>query len=226
MGTTQKTSTQNTYDPGSMQAFQGLTPQFASTVGGYMSNPFGNPFFQTQQQMGNRQAQNMGQTAMSGLQNNMIGSGMAGGASNPAATEMMQNQARANTGLQSQLGFLAPVMNALQMQQGAMNAAGSYRPLQTGGNQTQSTGGLGTWLPQLAGAGLGLAGMAMGMPGMGGGLFGSHSPQMQGFSGGDIGGSLPTGGGGMLGNLGGGASPFSQLPPPAAPSGGWFGGND
>src|SRR6266436_5470962 len=78
----------------------------------------------------------------------------AGGASSPAALEMQQNQGRANTNLQANLGFLNPVHNALGLQQGAMQLAAGYRPLQTGGTQVQSTGGLGTWLPQVAGAAL------------------------------------------------------------------------
>jgi len=79
---------------------------------------------------------------------------------------MMQNQGRANTGLQAQLGFLNPVQNALGMQQWATNAAESYKPLQTGGTSTESTGGLGTWLPQVLGAGLGAV-----TGGLGGGGF-------------------------------------------------------
>lgn len=190
-----------------MNFFQGLTNQLGPLMQGFMQNPYGNQQFRTEQQLGSQQARNLGQSATSGLVNNMTGSGMAGGASNPAATEMLQNQARANTGTQANLGFLAPTQAAQQRQFGTMGLAANYRPLQTGQTQTQSTGGLGTWLPQVAGMALG--GLTGGLTGgMGGGLFGSHSPQMQGFAGGDINAGLPTGGGGGFAGFGG-TSPFS-----------------
>lgn len=165
-----------------MQAYNQLTPSFASTAQGYMSNPFGNPFFQTQQQLGTRQAQNLGGTQMSNLMQNFTNSGMLGGASSPAGMQLMGNQQRANTGLQAQLGFLNPVQNALQQQNYYSGLASQFRPLQTGQTNVQSTSGLGTWLPQVLGAGLG---MAMGNPmalgslfGLGGGGSSGYDPSM------------------------------------------------
>ena len=229
MSTKQQTDTTNKYDPTSMGTFQGMQGGLGNAVNSYMSNPFGNPFMQTQQQMGTRQAQNLGGTQMSNISRNITGSGMGGGNMSPAALEMMQNQGRANTGLQSQLGFLQPMQNALGMQQNAMGIAANYRPLQTGGTQTQSTGGLGTWLPQVAGMALGgLTGGLMG--GMGGptsGLFMGGSPQAlagsnaanQGFIGG-MNTQMPMGGlqgpGGFAGAGGG--------PPPQGMGGSWWPG--
>lgn len=220
MPTTQKTQQTSQFDPGSMQQFKGLQGGIGNVLGGYMTNPFGNPFFQAQQQMGTRQAQNLGGTGTSNLLRNMTASNMFGGASSPAGLEMLQNQGRANTGLQAQLGFLQPLMNALGMQQWATGAAEQYRPLQTGSTQTQSTSGLGTWLPQVAG--LAMAPFTGGM---------SMLPGMMGGSGGL--GGLFGGGGGMAGTgsfgsnyqtaspfSGGGYSPQSMaasLPPPGPP---------
>ena len=168
-----------------MNTFSGLTSALGSALPGFMNNPFGTQQFKMGQQLGTSQANNMNQTATNGLVNNMIGSGMAGGASNPAATEMLQNQNRANTSNTANLGFIQPTQNALQMQQNAIGTAAGYKPLQTGGTNTQSTQGLGTWLPQLLGGGLGMLGnIATG--GLSGGLFGSGNPQMQGFQGGNI----------------------------------------
>jgi hypothetical protein len=216
MGTTQKSTQANTYDPSSMGTFQSFMQGLGQILPGFMNNPFGTQQFKTGQQLGTNQAHNLNQTATSGLINNMTGSGMTGGASNPAATEMLQNQARAGTNTQSNLGFIQPTQNALQMQQGAINTAAGFRPLQTGGTNTQSTQGLGTWLPQVASAALG--GLS-GMGGMFGGSapFASNNPQMQGFQGGTVGGALPTGGFAGV-----------NLPPPAAGGqmpGGFFGGN-
>lgn len=209
-----------------MQAYQGLQGPLAQMLTGYMQNPFGNPFFQTQQQMGTRQAQNLGQTATSGLLKNMTSSGMFGGASSPAGLEMLQNQARANTGLQANLGFLQPVQNALGMQQFAGGLANSYRPLQTGQQTTQSTSGLGTWLPQVAGMGLSAL---MGMPGLGGGGSNIWSPS-------NTSGTLPinntnpfAGTGGPTNMLGIGNGGWPGVPPatPTTSSGGgsFWGGN-
>src|SRR6266436_10135711 len=92
---TQQTSV-NSYDPTSMSTYQGMQGGLGSAIGGYMNNPFSNPFFQTQQQMGNQQANLLGGTAMSNISRNMLLSGM-GGNNNPAALEMMNNQMRANT---------------------------------------------------------------------------------------------------------------------------------
>lgn len=169
---TQQTST-NTYDPTSMGVYQGMQGGLGSAIGGYMNNPFSNPFMQTQMQMGNNQANLYGGTAMSNISRNMTASGM-GGSNNPAGLEMMNNQMRATSGMRSQLGFLNPMQNAFTAQQNAMQLGSQYRPLQTGGTQTQTQGGLGSWLPQLAGAAIGAVGMGMtgGMSGMSGGLAG------------------------------------------------------
>jgi hypothetical protein len=232
MGTTSKTSQQSQFDPGAMQQYQGMQGGLGKTINSYMTNPFGNPFMQTQQQMGTRQAQNMGGTQMSGLLQNMTNSGMQGGASSPAGLEMQQNQARANTGQQANLGFLAPMQNALGMQQNAMGLAENYRPLQTGQNQTQSTGGLGTWLPQLMGAavggltGMGGLGSLFGGGGGGGGQYAGagmmpSAPQAQMFNtnydpmGGGFAGAMPGGMGQSSFNpymMGGGGMPPPPMP--------------
>jgi len=160
MGTTKSTTQTAQYDPTSKGVYEGLQGGLGSMLGGYMNNPFGNPFFQTQQQMGTRQAQNLGGMQMGNIARNLTASGFGGGgATSPFAMEMLQNQARANTGLQSQLGFLNPVQNALGMQQWAGGLAQGYRPLQIGQTQQERTGGLGSWLPQVAGMALG-AGLA------------------------------------------------------------------
>lgn len=171
MGTT-KTDTQTAqYDPGSKALFGGLTGALGQTLPGFITSPFQSPQFGLEQQMGTRQAQNLGQTGVSNLLRNMTTSGLFGGASSPAGLEMLQNQQRANTGLQANLGFLSPVMNALQRQQFAMGLGSQYRPLQTGQKQVEATSGLGTWLPQVTNLGMGLAtgwmsnrGSAFGLP--------------------------------------------------------------
>lgn len=216
-----------------MQAYQGLQGPLAQMLQGYMQNPFGNPFFQTQQQMGTRQAQNLGQTQMNNITGNLTASGLGGsGSTSPFAMEMLQNQGRANSGLQAQLGFQNPVQNALGMQQFAGGLANSYRPLQTGQNTTQSTGGLGTWLPQVAGMGLSAL---MGIPGLGGGGINPMESNVGGIGASNAIGSMPFGnfnpglpsmggyggfagaGGGGMGSAPGMSTLGGMFPPPPAP---------
>src|SRR2546425_856448 len=78
MGTTQKTAQSGTFDPQSMESFHTLLSGLTPMLGGYMANPFGNPFFQQQQQMGTRQAANLGQTGMSNITRNLTASGLGG----------------------------------------------------------------------------------------------------------------------------------------------------
>jgi hypothetical protein len=230
MSTKQTTDQSTKFDPGSMAAFQQATPAWMQPAQGYAQSPFSNPFFQTQQQLGTRQAQNLGGMATGNVTRNLTASGLFGGGSqSPAGLEMLQNQGRANTGLQSQLGFLNPLQNALALQQNAMGLLQGYRPLQTGGTTVQSTGGLGTWLPQLAGGALGMAtgggfGALGKMFGGGGSNFnyGGANASPMGFS-------QPSGGGGLgpWGDYSGGMSgppPFmGGMPTPGAGGGDWFG---
>jgi hypothetical protein len=178
---TKTTQTQQAFfDPTSMGAFGQMTGALGPAVSGYIQNPFTNPFFQTQQQMGTQQANLMGQAGMSTLLSNLRAQGIS--QSSPAAMQMMQQQAMQSSANRANLGFLAPMQSAQAMQQSAMGLAAGYRPLQTGGQQTQMQTGLGSWLPQVAGLGLGLAtGGGMGMFGRGAGGGGSTpSPFMPG----------------------------------------------
>lgn len=149
------------FNQSGMDTYNSLQSGFGNSVNSYMNNPFSNPFFQTQQQMGYKQADMQNQSNMSNITRNL---GMNGMASNsPAAMEMMNNQMRSGTNQRANLGFLNPVNNAFTAQQNAMGMAGSYKPLQTGQTQTQS--GLGTWLPQVAGMGISALTGAFGIPG-------------------------------------------------------------
>lgn len=199
----------NQYDPTSMGAYNTLTQGLSSAVSGYMNNPFGNPFFQQQQQMGMGQANNMNQTGMANLTRNMSMSGMQ--QNSPAALALMQNQMRAGTANTANLGFMNPTNNALGMQQNAMGLASSYRPLQTGGTQTSTQSGLGSWLPQVAG----MAGQ-IGMGIATGGASMAASPLLSGTSG-----ALGSYYGGMQSPTGGFQGPSQPF---QAPSFGMSGG--
>lgn len=167
------TSTTGNFNQAGMNAYNSTQPGFASNVNSYMNSPFSNPFFQQQQQMGTNQANMMGQSSMSSLMGNMRTQGMQ--QNSPAALQMIQQQGMQNSANRANLGFQNPMQNAFTAQQNAMGMAGQYKPLQTG--QTQSQGGLGSWLPQLLGGGLSmLTGGLLG--GGGGGAAGAMSGTM------------------------------------------------
>jgi hypothetical protein len=217
MGTTETSQQTNAYNPSSMSTFNNLMSSLGNVLPGFMNNPFGTQQFKLGQQLGTNQANNLNQTATSGLTQNMTGSGMAGGASNPAATEMLQNQARAGTGTTANLGFIQPTQQALGTQQAALGTAAGFKPLQTGGTNVQSTQGLGTWLPQLLG-GLGGAGMSA----LTGGLFGGGpTGGVPGMPGGGYQAGDTSVGSGALGNAGAGTPggmPFGMAGMPTPPS--------
>jgi hypothetical protein len=170
MSTTNTQTNTGTFNQAGMGAYNQMTPAFSNAATGYINNPFSNPFFQTQQQMGYQQADTQNQSNMSSLTRNI---GMSGiGQNSPAALEMMNNQRRAGTNLRSNLGFLNPMQNAFTAQQNAMGMAGQYRPLQTGGTQTQKQGGLGQFASLL---GMGVGALTGGLFGGGGG----NQPQQQ-----------------------------------------------
>src|SRR5258708_38589304 len=60
---------------------------------------------------------------------------------------------RADMGRQSDT-FNNLLLGANQLRMGAAQTAMGYRPLQTGSTTTQQQSGLGTWLPQVAAAGM------------------------------------------------------------------------
>jgi hypothetical protein len=191
---TKKTDTQTSqFDPTSMGQYQGLQGGLGSYLKGNMSNPYGTPQFQFEQQLGTNNARNQNQTGMSQLMQNQTASGMQGGSMNPAAMEMQNNQMRAGTQNTAMQGFMNPTALANQRQQFAAGLSSQYRPLQTGSTNVQQTSGLGTWLPQVAGmaAGIGLAPFTGGMS-----LLGSLGAMKGGGGGGDspadVGGSSGT----------------------------------
>ena len=125
-------------------------PQMAATLGNYMQNPLQSSFFQQMLGMANASSGQQGQTGMANLQRNAIG---MGGGSNPYLQSLQAQQGRA-TSQQMAGNFGGLLQNAVGNQLSATNIARGFSPLQTG--QTQQISGLGSWLPQLLGAGLGI----------------------------------------------------------------------
>ena len=173
--TTSSNQSTNTYDPGSMGLFQQFGQSGGNALMDMLKDPLQQTGFNQRLQMGNQQAFNLAARNNSNIMNR---ASMFGGNQMPG---FLQNQMTQSgnwlAGQQSQ-NFNQNLLYADQMRQMAMGQALGYRPLQTGGRSTgqqqQTTGGLGTWLPQVAGMGLsaltgGLGGGLMGMMGGGGG---------------------------------------------------------
>lgn len=148
---TKKTTT-NSYDPGSMANYQSLNQTGSNALLQNINNPTGNMAFQQQQQMQNLQNSNQYGQAQQALAQRSQAQGM-----NPSSPMMAQQQtqlANQNSASGAQ-GYNSLLLNASNMRQSSINSAMSNTPLQTG--QTQTSSGLGTWLPQVAGAALGAA---------------------------------------------------------------------
>lgn len=150
---TKKTTTEaGTFDPTSMSTFQAFQPAFRGGMLDIMQDPLKATYFNTMLQMSqaqNRQAFGQSQNIMN---QNLAAGGFVGNMPAFAQMNLLNNQ-RALSAAQSNT-FNNLLLGANQMRFGALSQAGGYRPFQTGGQTTQRTSGLGTWLPQVAGMGL------------------------------------------------------------------------
>lgn len=164
------TSTQNSYDPTSMGAFQSLTPQASSALSSEINNPYSNSAFNTQAAMLQSQIGSQGSAAQGALNQSLQARGISG--NSPLSAYLSRQQTMNTSGQQAQ-GYNNLILNAANLRQSAIGSALNYKPLQTGQTQTQTQSGTGTWLPQLAGAGLGaLSGpMSSMLQGGGGNMF-------------------------------------------------------
>ena len=174
MSTKKTTTSTNQYNSQSMGQYNKLQNQYGGLLSQYMNNPMGavSGIYDQSGQMAQQNAAQLGQSGMSNLANNQAASGF-GGTNMPAYMQsQIAAQGRATSGMQSNAFLqnnLAKNQAALGVQQFGASQAGMYRPLQTGGTQTKQTGGLGSWLPQVAGGALGMAMTAM--TGRGSGMF-------------------------------------------------------
>jgi hypothetical protein len=205
------------YDPSSLANYKGLTGAGSSLLQSFMSNPFGNANYTQGLQNSMKGAQAGANNNMSVLQQMMKTSGMSGTAGQGFQQAQAARMGRANQGMLANAN-ISNVQAALQRQLQATGMGMAFQPLLKGtsGNSqtTQTTGGLGTWLPQLIGAGLGMAGGAMT-----GGMSGAMGSIMKGGSNFATGGSsLGTGANiAPSGSMGFGSVPGSTgfAPPPA-----------
>lgn len=172
-----------TYDPNSMSMYQGLLPGMNNVLQNYMADPLKSGFFNKAFALSNNLIGQQGQTAQSNLLTSLGQRGLTANGIPALGMSMQQRIQRATSGQQA--GNLTNLL--LGYSQNQLKAAGmsqAFNPLVTGvqgasssngtsssnsnSDSTTSTSGLGTWLPQMLSAGVGLASMFAG-GGMGGG---------------------------------------------------------
>lgn len=161
--TTKKESTSTAqFDPTSMNAFTSMQGGIASVLNDWMKNP--GQIQNLLLQQGYRQNARVGGRMNSNVLNNAVAGGWGGGNLPAFLQASIARNSRA-TSANNANTFLQTLLGTKQMQLTATGMAQNYRPLQTGSKQVEQTSGLGTWLPQVIGAGLG---MATGLPMFGG----------------------------------------------------------
>jgi hypothetical protein len=199
--TTDSTNTL-TYDAASKGVYNSLQPQIGSMLSSWMGDPLKASGFLQNVAMGQKQisTSQAGQT-----QNMMQNAKMQGfnGAYMPAFMQSsMAKQGRATSAMQSQ-NFMGNLSQSRMLGLQATGMAQGYNPLMTGstGQSTTTKSGLGTWLPQVLGAGLS---MATGLGGAGS-LASMFQPS-------DIN-QAPTGSSGMLGTVPGQYNQVGSLNP-------------
>ena len=160
-------STQNaTYNPASMSAYNSFLGAGSNVLMDTLNDPLKASGFNQRLQLGNTNAFNLFNRNNSNI---MQRASMFGGRQMPGFLQNQLTQSGNQLASTQAANFNSNLLYADQLRQQAMGQALGYHPLQTGstGTQTQTTGGLGTWLPQVAGMGLSLA-----TAGLGGGMLG------------------------------------------------------
>jgi len=148
-----KTVSTNQYNSTAEGAYNAQVGAGSSALLGEINNPYSNSAFQQQQQMQNLTNANQYGQAQQSLGQRLQQGGIS--SNSPMAQQQMTQLSMQNQASQSQ-GYNNLLLQGANTRQSAINSAMSFQPQQTG--QTQSQSGLGTWLPQVAGAALGAAG--------------------------------------------------------------------
>ena len=154
--TTTDTKQQTQFNPASMASFNALQPGIQGVLQQYMQDPLTSSFFNQRQGMAQRYIAALLGRNMRNIYSN---AGQFAGGMNPG----FQNSQLLRAGRQgSSMQANAFMQNLFGSEQNRLQATGlaqGYNPLVTGQNSqsTQTVSGLGTWLPQVLGAGLSFA---------------------------------------------------------------------
>lgn len=151
-----KTTTNSTiqYNPTGMTAYNSLVPQFQNTVQQFMQDPLSSTYFNQNLGLQSKFLNQQGVARQQNITGNQAALGMGGRMLSGYAAGQSAAASRGTTGQVSN-AFTGLLNNATAARQWAAGQAGAFRPLETGQNTVQTQSGLGTWLPQLAGAAIG-----------------------------------------------------------------------
>lgn len=161
MGTKTKTQQSINYDPTSLGQYQQFWQLATPLLTGMATNPFSSPSFNLNLAQNTAAARQQGSMAMQNALSNLNTAGM-GQTNSGLRAGLLSQLGRYGSNLTYQ-GFLGAANQAQANQWNALGMLGSRTPLVTGQTGTQQTSGLGTWLPQLAGAAI--SGLTGGMTG-------------------------------------------------------------
>lgn len=152
MSSKTETKTTNTYNKASMANYNSFQGSVKSGLDDYANNP--NKLIGLWQQQQNKQIGALGDRMNSNVYANRNTGGWGGGNLQAFQQAQINRNSRAVSGMQSN-AFMNNQYQADDRRRWALGQMQSYQPLQTGGTQTQTKSGVGTWLPQIAGAAIG-----------------------------------------------------------------------
>lgn len=174
MGTKQQTQQTVNYDPTSLGQYQQFWQLATPLLTGMATNPFTSPSYQLNLSQATQAAHQQGSMAMQNALANLNTAGM-GQTNSGLRAGLLSQLGRYGSNLGYQ-GFLSAVNQAQSNQWNALSMLGSRTPLVTGQTGTSKTSGLGTWLPQLAGAAI--SGLTGGLTGGLGAAVGAGASQL------------------------------------------------
>lgn len=154
MSSNKTTTNTNQYAPGAMANYSSWMAQLQPMLSGMMSNPFGSPSFNMNLQQQTKAASQLGQRNM---RNSLQSFGNQGlGTTGGAMQQLMGTMSRYGSNVQMQ-GYNNAFNQAQTNQWNAASLGTSAfgNPLSTGNTSTQTTSGVGSWLPQILGSILG-----------------------------------------------------------------------
>jgi hypothetical protein len=149
MGTKNNTTSTNQYNQPSLNDYQTLATQSGAQLGSQISNPYNNSVINGQRAVAAPMVAASRANAGATSANQMSALGTSGGSSYSSFAGANLTRFNAGTTAQANNNLL---LGAVNNRNTALGSAMSFRPLQTGGTQVQSTTGSGTWVGAAVGA--------------------------------------------------------------------------
>lgn len=147
MSTKKKTQTSSAFDNSGLNAYNNLQKNVTSGLQENMNDPYSAMAFNSQLAQGNQSVFNSTQANNQNTVQSLTQRGIS--ANSPLFAQQVKQSTQAGRNAQNGV-FNNLLLTAGQVATGGAAGASGYSPLQTGNTTTQSSGGLGTWLPQVA----------------------------------------------------------------------------